>query len=248
MSIDVRIPTREGPSPVGVAVLALLGLAAGVGLAAWARGTEDELAETTGEQPGPASAEPTTSSEEEPPAAQSPLPSDGTVPREVVGASDAGPPVGGPDAPADEAPPGEAAEVPLPATGEPAPETPAPSGLVVRRGRIAYLRCDGIALRRGPFPCPRDEALEAAIGSVIDGLLACPAGPRAAGEGDLRIELTRDGPPDVGWRDTFSSATVRLDSESVLACVRGPLAAARQSLGAERLLVSFRFAIVPSPE
>lgn len=79
----------------------------------------------------------------------------------------------------------------------------------------------------------------------IDGLLACDDPPSAAGEADLRLEYVGDAAPDVAWRDTFGDTVVRLDRDRVLACLRPALAGTRQSLGAERLLVSFRFSVGP---
>ncbi len=117
------------------------------------------------------------------------------------------------------------------------------AGLSFRQGTVAYLRCDGVE-RRGRFPCPRDEVLEAAVWPLIQAVTACPTGPDRAGEADVRLDYRADGAPEIRWRDTFPDDTVRLDRERVLGCLRGPLEATRQSLGAERLLMSFRFALV----
>ncbi|HJL16181.1 MAG TPA: hypothetical protein RMH99_11015, partial [Sandaracinaceae bacterium LLY-WYZ-13_1] len=115
--------------------------------------------------------------------------------------------------------------------------------LSVRRGRVAYLRCDGVEHAGGPFPCPRDEALEAAVWSIVDGLAACAGAPSAPGRGDVRLDYRGDAAPAIDWRDTFADDVVRLDAARVLGCLREELAGTRQSLGARRLLVSFRFAL-----
>lgn len=128
-----------------------------------------------------------------------------------------------------------------PSGGAPEPAAPAPSGRSVRRGRVAYLRCVGVERRGGRFPCPRDEALEAAVWPVIDRLTACSDPPRTAGRADVRLDYAGEGPPEVQWRDTFADDVVRLDRERVLGCLAEGLAETRQTLGAERLLVSFRF-------
>src|SRR5690606_17691761 len=121
----------------------------------------------------------------------------------------------------------------------------APSGpLRVRRGRVAYLRCDGVEQGRRRT-CPRDESLETAAWAAIEALTQCGDPPRAPGEADLRLEYLGSAAPSVGWRDTSPSATVRLDRARVLACLTPALERTRQSLGAERLLVSFRFSLAP---
>jgi hypothetical protein len=236
MSVDVRIPVRDTPSWIGVALVGVLSLAAGLGLATWARGAEEQGGEAGPPvEAGPSEAEAPAEPEPEPIAAEP-----------IAAVEDAGsqPAVEPASEPEPEEPVAAEPVAEAPTVEAPPPSSPPPTGLVVRRGRIAYLRCDGVPPQRGPFPCPRDEAMEAAVWPAIDGLVACAQGPRQAGEGDLRIEFTGPGAPDVGWRDTFPRNTVRLDDTAVLACVRGPLAAARQSLGAQRLLVSFRFAVV----
>jgi hypothetical protein len=115
--------------------------------------------------------------------------------------------------------------------------------LTVVRGRLAYLRCDGVRREPGPFPCPRDEALEDAIWAVIDALPTCAAPPLTPGEADLRLTYTAEAPPELGWRDTFPSTVVRLDRDRTLACLRGPLAETRPRLRADRIIISFRFSM-----
>lgn len=113
--------------------------------------------------------------------------------------------------------------------------------LRVQRGRVAYLRCDGLPR------CPRDEPLENAVWAVIDSLPACPDGPTAPGAADIRLELLGEAAPDVAWRDTFPSTTVRLERDRVMGCVHDALTRTRQTLGSSRLVVSFRFELVAAP-
>jgi len=75
----------------------------------------------------------------------------------------------------------------------------------------------------------------------VRGLGVCGGRPAAAGEGDIRLDYRGGGAPEIRWRDTFADDVVRLDGEATLGCLRAPLTATRQRLGAERLLVSFRF-------
>ncbi|MCA9608435.1 MAG: hypothetical protein KC619_22665 [Myxococcales bacterium] len=120
--------------------------------------------------------------------------------------------------------------------------TPAatPSGpLRVRRGRVAYLRCDQASGRA----CPRDEGMEQAVWAAIEGLAACPSGPRTGGEADVRLDYRGDEAPTVEWRDTFADEVQRLDRDTVLGCLRAVLGATRRTIDAERLLVSFRFSM-----
>jgi hypothetical protein len=137
------------------------------------------------------------------------------------------------------------AEVMAQLEGQDEPSAAAPAaGLVFRRGRVAYIRCDGVPPSSGPLPCPRDERLESSVWTILERVQTCATGPRQAGEADVRLEFTGPGAPGVVWRDTFPAGTVRLDSEAVLSCVRGPLSRTSQSLGATRMLVSFRFGLV----
>jgi hypothetical protein len=123
-------------------------------------------------------------------------------------------------------------EVEPPPPPEPEPAAPT-STLRVRRGRIAYLRCE-------PESCPRDEAMEEAVWAAIEALPSCAEPPPAAGEADIRVDYVAGAAPIVGWRDTFPDVTVRLDEARVMSCLEEPLGATRQTT-AQRLLVSFRF-------
>ncbi|MBX3274105.1 MAG: hypothetical protein KF729_27815, partial [Sandaracinaceae bacterium] len=115
----------------------------------------------------------------------------------------------------------------------------ASGALTVRRGRVAYLRCDGASGRA----CARDEPMEQAVWAAIQALPTCASPPSAAGHADLRLELRADDAPLVEWRDTFADDVARLDRDAVLACLRAPLGAVRRTIATERLLVSFRFSM-----
>jgi hypothetical protein len=111
------------------------------------------------------------------------------------------------------------------------------------RGRVAYLRCEGVPLRPGPVPCPRDATLEAQAWEAIEALTGCPALPPSPGEADVVIDLAPGRPTEVRTRDTFGSDVVRLDGSRVVECLAGPLSSVRETLGSTRLVVSFRFAV-----
>lgn len=153
----------------------------------------------------------------------------------------------------------EPTDTATPAT--PAPTTPAPaivaptvqSGAVgarvvtLREGRVAYLRCDGLPPQRGPFPCPRDEALERAVWSALHQVERCGAPPRL-GHADVVVDLEGTGAPTIRARDTFPSDTARTDDMALLACVTESLSQVRSVLRARRLVVSFRLVLeAPTP-
>lgn len=118
-------------------------------------------------------------------------------------------------------------------------------------GRIAYLRCEGIPAGEGTpasdaaSGCPRDRELEAQVWRVVDGLVECPSAPTMPGEVDLVIDLAVGAPPEIRTRDRFAPDVVRLDAPAVLSCVAEPLGTAASTLGASRLVVSFRFRAQP---
>lgn len=221
MSVEVRIPDRDAPSVPRVALVAALSLAAGLALAWW--GAESERTETRASAPAPSEAVAEEAPTEEAPAEVPEVAEEAPAERADVAV----------EPPAEEEP-----AAPEPVAVAPERDATAASSLRLVRGRVAYIRCDGV---RG---CPRDEALEASVWSILDALPACSTAPTAAGEADIRIDYRGDAVPEVGWRDTFPSDTVRLDRERVLGCVSDALSETRQSLGAEWLRVSFRFALV----
>jgi hypothetical protein len=226
--IEVRIPERDTPRVRSVALVAALSMLAGLGIAWWGmerdHGTgTGTIANTNTDASTDADANPDANPDAN---------------------TDANPDANT-DANRDTGTGGVASAVvppaPVPQTGggalEPGADGPT-APLRMRRGRVAYLRCDGLRT------CPRDEALEAAVWPVLDAVATCAGAPSAPGEADIRLEYAGTGAPEIVWRDTFPDDTVRLDRERVLACVEAPLARTRQTAGAERLLVSFRFALV----
>jgi len=113
----------------------------------------------------------------------------------------------------------------------------------VERGRVAYLRCDGVPQRPGPFPCPRDEALETAVWNVLETLPRCAEAPPGLGESDVRLEFAPDRPTVARLRAPRPDVP-RLDGAAVLRCVAGPLSHLTSAGGATRLMLAFRFALV----
>ncbi len=124
----------------------------------------------------------------------------------------------------------------------PLPRRPGPITRV-RHGRVAYLRCDGAPQAPGPFPCPRDAALEAMVWAAIDQTLDCdPALP--PGQADLVVEWDREAgasAPMITTRDTFPDEAIRTDAAALLACVSPSLSSATTIITGDRLRVGFRF-------
>jgi hypothetical protein len=228
-AVQVRIPPDRAPSLPALGVIAAVALLAGLWIAWW--GMDDERSDAGQavsaagvERPREAGSEP--EAEVEPASEAEPEPESESEPESEPESES-------------ESESGSESESESEPAAEPAAPLPPPreGGLRVRRGRVAYLHCEG--LRR----CPRDEALEAAVWPILEQLASCPDGPDTAGEADLRIDYTGDAAPEIAWRDTFPTETVRLEEARVLGCLRQPLAATRQSVGASRLIVSFRFAL-----
>jgi hypothetical protein len=143
------------------------------------------------------------------------------------------------------------APVPLPARGsdptaEPAlAPTPAsaatPSAPPARqpgfvRGRIAYLRCDGLTARSGPFPCPRDRALERAVWQALSRLERCA--PLTPGPLELRVEIGRTHAPSFDLR-----AEERDRARAAHVCMAGAFVGIRTTLSPDRMVISFTFAL-----
>ena len=153
-----------------------------------------------------------------------------------------------PRAPAGARPPTPARAPTPPPTPTPAPTaTPAPTRRpfhgVIDHGLVAYLRCDGVPQRPGPFPCPRDRALENAAWAAVDTLRGCADGPLGIGEADMRIEYAADQPPDVRVRPVRGGTLGRADAGRIVSCIGPSVAALRPTMRATRLIVSFRFAL-----
>ena len=123
------------------------------------------------------------------------------------------------------------------------PATPFDGARRVEPGRVAYLRCDGLPQRPGPSPCPRDEALEAAVWAILATLPRCAEPPAGLGESDVRLELVPGAPTVVNLRAPRAGVP-RLDGPAILGCVAGPLSHVASTLGATKMFVAFRFTLV----
>lgn len=244
MPVEVRIPERDAPRAGRVALVAMASLMVGLGLAWWgadeARTRADAGSSTSAETSAsaPSSAEPR--SGRNPPATAETHADAGATAEDHAEAGSSTETTATVDAGATAAVRAEAgASAPTRGETAAASSTSAHAGsLHVRRGRVAYIRCDGLRA------CTRDEALEAAVWPILDALTACGDPPTTPGEADIRLDYAGAGAPEIVWRDTFPDDTVRLDRDRVLACVSPALAQTRQRLGAERLVVSFRFELV----
>lgn len=256
--LQVRIPERDAPRFATLVGTALIAFALGLAIAWWGT-TAASRGDTTGSRASPQS------SEREGAFGARPNEQDGSQELEHAASAanlrDTGPATLGAAPRVGVSPaPSEPGASPAAAAGDvaagdptatesaesesawPPEERPSPSRpRTVRRGRVAYLRCDGVRRRGGRFPCPRDDALEATVWSVVEGLIRCEGGPVGAGHADVKLDYPGHGAPEVHWRDTFADDVVRLDRDEVIRCLEPGLVQTRQSLGAERLLVSFRF-------
>lgn len=130
------------------------------------------------------------------------------------------------------------AVAPAPAEDRPSPALPAGGRLGMERGRVAYVRCDGIRPKKtGAFPCPRDTNLEERVWAALDRLPRCGGASLGEGEGDLRFTFSRGTLEKLRLR----SEDEAFPSDDLLACVRRELGAVRTPLRADPLIVSFRF-------
>lgn len=125
---------------------------------------------------------------------------------------------------------------------EDAPGNRARHRVRVTPGRVAYLRCDGAPERTGPFPCPRDRALEERAFGAILGLPTC-------------TELAATHPPPIGRADAWlvfhgpALGGVRMrespgsdaTAEVIRACLEARLTDIRSRVQSDRMTVSFRF-------
>ena len=118
------------------------------------------------------------------------------------------------------------------------------SRVSLRRGRVAYLRCDGVPQRAGPFPCPRDEPLERGVWEALAAVQGCVRAPRS-GQADVVLDFEGDSTPTIRTRDTFPADTPRTDDTALLACTSELLGNVRSSLSPRRLVVSFRLTLEP---
>lgn len=255
VSVDVRIPAERADRPawVGVAGVAAACLAIGVLLASLgvtpARTDEGEPPRSATESPRARDEAATDPEGDAPEAVAAPEPGAPEPEAEAGDESEAG---AEPTPSEPEAETADAQEAPG-ATDEgalsPPSETASPGPLPtlsaaparIERGRVAYLRCTGVE-RRGAFPCPRDEALEIRAWNALDAVASCPALADATGQADIVLDF-RDSAPEVRSRDTFARDVRRLDPAATVACVAPALAGLRHATGAQRLVVSLRFAL-----
>jgi hypothetical protein len=105
----------------------------------------------------------------------------------------------------------------------------------LKPGIVAYLRCDGVPQRKGPFPCPRDRDLEQRVWHTLRSLERCEPLIDARGASEVRLELTP-------IRTELHVVGGELDRSAVRQCAAG-LTSARTSLRPERMIVAFRFAL-----
>lgn len=122
---------------------------------------------------------------------------------------------------------------------EPTPLPPAdgPAGTIIE-GRVAYLRCEGLANIPPSGPCPRDHSVEARVWEAVRALpTSCSALRGREGSSDVRVVF--DGPrmSGLGFRDLPDE----LEREAVRACLEPSLERVRTGLGTSRLTASFRF-------
>lgn len=178
-----------------------------------------------------------------------------TMPGPPVATFDAGPALAAtPAAPEPEREPERAPESPAPGAGAvaevpmtpepmtpepvaPAPDVP-PRKLKVKPGVVAYLRCDGLAQRRGPVPCPRDRELETRMREIIETLPNCrEAHAISRGNFEVRLEHIATG----AVRDLMVKAPNEAADRAVRACAGAALRKTRTALKPTRMIVSMRF-------
>jgi hypothetical protein len=102
---------------------------------------------------------------------------------------------------------------------------------------VAYLLCEGLEPRPGPFPCPRDRTLETQAWAAIRSLPGCELLPEATGTVDLRIELSGDGSP----APSLLERSGYVSDPRIVACLAEAIAQLETTLDPDRMVVSFRF-------
>jgi hypothetical protein len=124
---------------------------------------------------------------------------------------------------------------------EPALDAPTDGQRVrVELGQVAYLRCDGLATKRGAFPCPRDRALEKSVRDVLTNIEGCRvAGELGRGRYEVRLELSATrAQPDLEVRAPSDAG-----ERAVRACAGAALAKVTTRLRPQRMIVSQRFSV-----
>jgi len=117
----------------------------------------------------------------------------------------------------------------------PPPTGPPP---MIAPGVFAYLRCEGLPQRRGPFPCPRDRGLETRIREIVETLPSCrKADEIVRGSYDVRLELG----PTGAVQDLAVRAPNDAAEHAVRACAAAQLRRERTELKPTRMIVSVRF-------
>lgn len=222
---------RDTPSVLSAAAVALVCFAVGGAFVFSLRHEDNSAVADVSETPRPTAVatEPRSTTSGKPP---------GTSPTETA-------------AKTDEAPAAPTAHEVAPAPSEPAPPTAVivtaeevgdsdtTAELQLIPGRVAYLRCDGLRADNGPFPCPRDVALEAEAWAVLGALPRCQ--PRLERGGvDVRLDLVRGRPTEVRVLPIAGSPEPTLDAERVYACVGKSLAKLNTRLDPIYMVVSLR--------
>ncbi len=246
--------------PLRLAAIAAVCFALGVGAVVWNAGGKRLVARAPVPAAHAAQAEPsTTRPSDDPTAAEAPAPedSDGTAPSADAPAANGpaanGPGVDAPGAPAFILAEGDAgaalvAGFEVPDAGADLPSAlPFDGARRVERGRVAYLRCEGVPQRPGAYPCPRDEALEDAVWTVLETLPRCAEAPPGLGESDVRVEVVPGTPTDVKLRAPRPNVP-RLDGPAILRCAAGPVSHLTTRTGSTKLVLSFRFTLVDAAQ
>jgi hypothetical protein len=241
----VELPASDAPNVIGAGLSIVCGLAIGVGAVAWMQAANERGREdlSRAAPPPPTTAKvaakpPAPTAERD--AAVSVAPAIEVPPGALLAPStgsvmDAGPSRAAPVLGAGGRPPSEASSEGT--VHGAAPEVaPRPArALTFVPGRVAYVRCDGVAKHEGRFPCPRDRALERGAWEALRSLEHCPRlGPGGA---DVRLEFGPQGPPAVHVLSPRTGNS--LDRDLVAKCVGMALGQTRTALRADRMLVAF---------
>jgi hypothetical protein len=135
--------------------------------------------------------------------------------------------------------PASAPTVAAAASAAPSPGASAQHTIV--HGQLAYLRCEGVPLESGPYPCPRDRHLERQVWSAIDGLQQCSLPALSTPDVELRVELkSRGGKHALEVRAADGSTAF---ANAALACLSTPLESVRTQLRPIFMVVAFRFEV-----
>jgi hypothetical protein len=141
-------------------------------------------------------------------------------------------------------PPAEAEPTPSAEPAPPPPPTAASPTTSVNhqlvRGQIAYLRCEGVPLEEGPFPCPRDRRFEKQVWAALERLQQCPL-PALGSSGndvELRIEFRTRGRHSFEVRPADGSEAL---AGAAHACLARDLELVRTQLRPLLMTVAFRF-------